>query len=166
MSDSAILIIGGGIAGLTTAWHLAEAGHGRDVILLEAEEHLATHSSALNAAILRTVGPDLLATRLALASARFLRNPPESFTDVPLIDAPGLVLAAAPERVAEVSSWLEGLEPGEVVVKEEGPAGLRVRVPAFEAPVGASWFFPEEGRLDIAALVAAYARGARRGIQE
>ncbi|MFN3197436.1 MAG: FAD-dependent oxidoreductase [Bradymonadia bacterium] len=33
------VIIGGGIAGLTAAWHLAKSGH-RDVIVLESEEYL------------------------------------------------------------------------------------------------------------------------------
>ncbi len=74
MGQTKILIIGGGIAGLTTAWHLAQSGRGEGVLLLEREEQLATHSSAQNAAILRTLGPDPFSSRIAQASARFLRD--------------------------------------------------------------------------------------------
>ena len=45
-----VAVIGGGIAGLATAWHLARARAG-SVVLLERESLLASHSSARNAAI-------------------------------------------------------------------------------------------------------------------
>lgn len=44
------MVVGGGIAGLATAWQLTELGV-RDVLLLEAEPLLATHASGRNAAI-------------------------------------------------------------------------------------------------------------------
>jgi len=163
MDQPSILIVGGGIAGLTTAWHLAQAGHGREVILLEAEDQLGAHSTALNAAILRTLGPDKLFTQIGIDSARFLRDPPPGFSDVPLIDALGLILAASPERTGEIAGWVDDLEDPAAAVELMSSEELKRMVPAFEAPVGAAWSFPEEGRLDIAALVAGYVRGAKIG---
>jgi len=163
MQDTSIIIVGGGIAGLTTAWHLAEAGHGASVILLEGESQLGSHSTALNAAILRTLGPDPLFTRIGLESAEFLRNPPPGFSDVPLIDALGLVLVASPDRVQELRAWVAELDVPKGHVEELDGEALRGIMPDFEAKVGAAWSFPREGRLDIAAIVAGFARGARRG---
>ncbi|MDG2334652.1 MAG: FAD-dependent oxidoreductase [Myxococcota bacterium] len=163
MQETPILIVGGGIAGLTTAWHLAKSGCGSSVVLLEAENQLGSHSTALNAAILRTLGPDPISTRIGLQSAEFLRNPPPGFSEVPLIDALGLVLVAAPGREEELRAWVGGLEVPEGHVEELDREGLRAAMPGFEAEVGAAWSFPREGRLDIAAIVAGFTRGARQG---
>ena len=163
MGQPSIIIIGGGIAGLTTAWHLAQSGCGASVTLLEAEKQLGSHSTALNAAILRTMGPDPLFTRIGLESARFLRDPPAGFSDVPLIDALGLVLVASPERADEIQSWVAALDASESVVEKLRPEELRKMIPGFQARVAAAWSFPEEGRLDIAAMVAGFTGGARRG---
>jgi D-arginine dehydrogenase len=163
MTATRYLIVGGGIAGLGSAWHLARAGLGRETLLLESEPHLASRSSAQNAAILRTLSSDPLSTRIALQSARFLRDPPPGFCDVPLLDARGLVLAAAPGRVDELAGWLKAVGDEPIEVEPLSAAGLRARLPAFRGDVGGAWSFPGEGRIDIAALVAGFARGAREG---
>ncbi|MBW2231843.1 MAG: FAD-binding oxidoreductase [Deltaproteobacteria bacterium] len=163
MTRCRFLIVGGGIAGLSTAWHLARAGHGRETVLLEAEPHLASHSTARNAAILRTLSSDPLSTRIALTSADFLRQPPAGFCDVPLVDAKGLVLAAGPERADEIAGWLKAVGETPIRVEALSAARLRALSPAFRAEVAAAWSFPEEGRIDIGALVAGFVRGAQAG---
>src|SRR3954471_20139651 len=65
LTDTAsILIIGGGVAGLATAWQLAELGV-RGIVLLEAESMLATHASGRNAAIFLPLEESLSAVWLA-----------------------------------------------------------------------------------------------------
>ena len=60
MADSEVIIIGGGIAGASAAFHLA--GHGRDVTLLERGE-IASEASGVNAGGIGALGwgnvPDL-----------------------------------------------------------------------------------------------------------
>lgn len=63
-SSASAIIVGGGIAGLATAWHLTELGL-RDVLLLEAEPLLGTHASARNAAIFLPLEESLSAVWLA-----------------------------------------------------------------------------------------------------
>jgi len=162
MERAEILIVGGGVAGLATAWQLAREGRGSGVVLLEGEAHLATHSSALNASILRCLGPDEISTRIALRSARSLHRPPDDFSDVPLVDRRGLVLSAGPASVDELTRWIE--EQGHALRFESlTDSKLRERVPAFAAASSAAYFFPDEGQIDIAALNAGFARGARAG---
>ena len=62
-----IVIVGGGMAGLSTAWQLAELGVA-NVVLLEAEPLLASHASARNAAIFLPLEESLSAVWLASRS--------------------------------------------------------------------------------------------------
>ena len=81
MNSSDILIIGGGIAGLSAAAALSK--HGR-VIVLEAEEQVGYHSSGRSATMLHYALGDRLVRALTLASRQFFDDPPTGFSDVPL----------------------------------------------------------------------------------
>jgi D-arginine dehydrogenase len=69
--QAAVTIVGGGIAGLASAWQLAEHGV-RDVVLLESEPELAAHASARNAAIFLPLEESLTAVWLASRSRDLL----------------------------------------------------------------------------------------------
>jgi D-arginine dehydrogenase len=150
------LIVGGGIAGLSTAWWLASNGHGR-VALLEREASLCACSSGLNAAILRTVGDDPWVTEACARSAAVLRRPPRGFSDVPLIDPCGLILLANEEEAAELDRWIRGTPAG-VRFEPLTPARLHSLAPHFEGRPARAYWFPEEGHLDIAAICEGFRR--------
>jgi D-arginine dehydrogenase len=76
-----ILVIGGGIAGLSAAAALSV--HAR-VTVLEAEEQIGFHSSGRSATMLHYALGDRLVRALTLTSRPFFDNPPEGFSDVPL----------------------------------------------------------------------------------
>jgi glycine/D-amino acid oxidase-like deaminating enzyme len=161
VKQTEILIIGGGIAGLATAWHLARRGR-RDVVLLEREDLLGSHSSGRNAAILRTAGPDPLIVDLASAGADFLRRPPEGFATVPLVNACGLILAGEAGWAAELREWMRHAGP-ESKGEELAPGQFEQLAPHFADAPAFAVHLAGEGRLDIAAMVDGFARGARRG---
>jgi D-arginine dehydrogenase len=95
---SDILVIGGGIAGLSTAAALAGPAH---VIVLEAEEQIGFHSSGRSATMLHYALGDRLVRALTLASRGFFEAPPAAFGDVPLgRRMPVLVFAREDERAA------------------------------------------------------------------
>lgn len=97
-NTSDILIIGGGIAGLSAAAALSR--HGR-VIVLEAEEQIGFHSSGRSATMLHYFLGDRLVRALTLASRDFIESPPEGFADVPLgHPMPVLIHAREEERTA------------------------------------------------------------------
>lgn len=160
MTTGKIVIVGGGIGGAALAWWLARRG-AREVVLLEREEGLGRHSSGLNAAILRTAS-DAPATRtLALETAAFLREPPRGFCEHPLLDACGLLVneGAAADPQPPWAEPFEALGAVERVTRKEADR----LAPHFRAIAERAWYFPGDGRLDIAALLDGFAAGARRG---
>jgi D-arginine dehydrogenase len=155
MGAARILIVGGGVAGLATAWSLARRGV-RGVVLLEKERGLALHSSRKNAAILRTATDDPIVEGFLCAGAEFLRRPPSGFSDRPLLDPCGLFVAAGALGGAPA--------PWELRAKADGRAVEPEGMPLHFAAEGqrALWF-PGEGRIDIEALLAGFEGGARAG---
>jgi len=93
-----ILIIGGGIAGLSAAAALADNAK---VTVLEAEEQIGFHSSGRSATMLHYALGDRLVRALTLASRGFFDDPPDDFTDVPIgRPMPVLIFARDDERAA------------------------------------------------------------------
>ncbi len=151
MSVRSTLVIGGGIAGLSTAWHLAKRGES-DVRLLERADRVGTESSAKAAGILRTVSSDSLTGALAREGAAFLSSPPPGFADAPLIEPVGLILTG--ERGA-----LNGLQRG-AEVRDLSPEELSRLVPDYAGPREEAWYLEGNGRLDIARTLASFERAA------
>jgi D-arginine dehydrogenase len=93
-----ILIIGGGIAGLSAAAELSKSAR---VTVLEAEEQIGFHSSGRSATMVHYALGDRLVRALTLASRPFFESPPQGFSDVPLRHRmPVLVHAREDEREA------------------------------------------------------------------
>jgi len=161
MSDERILIIGGGIAGAATAWHLAQRG-AEQVVLLERERDLGAHATSQNAAILRTFTGEAATTTLAHETAAFLVDPPEGFTDVPLLDPKGLILQLGAETDSDLRAWRES-KPNPTAVQSIDDAELSRRFPWYSGPSEGTWWVEDEGEVDVAALLEGFLRGARAG---
>lgn len=98
MSATDILIIGGGIAGLSAA---AALSNHAQVRVLEAEEQIGYHSSGRSATMVHYALGDSLVRALTLASRPFFDDPPAHFSDAPLGHRlPVLVHAREDERAA------------------------------------------------------------------
>ena len=98
MASSDVLVIGGGIAGLSAAAALSKHA---SVIVLEAEEQVGFHSSGRSATMLHYALGDRLVRALTLASRAFFEDPPAGFSDAPLGHRmPVLVHARDDERDA------------------------------------------------------------------
>lgn len=155
---ASILIVGGGIAGLATAYHLGRAG-ARDVVLLEGQSALAEGASAKSAAILRTVIEEPVTAALARRSKPHFLVPPEGFGT--LLPRRGLVLMAnRPEAAAE----LEALCSSPAYNLERiDRARLRSLAPHIQTQPLVAFYSPDDGVIDVAELVRGFAAGARAG---
>jgi D-arginine dehydrogenase len=101
MDSADILVIGGGIAGLSAAAALSE--HAR-VIVLEAEDQIGFHSSGRSATMLHYALGDRLVRALTLASRPFFENPPFGFTDVPLGRRMPVLVQAREDEASELDA--------------------------------------------------------------
>ena len=155
-----VVVIGGGIAGVSAAAHLAPH---TEVVLLESETSLAYHTTGRSAALfVLNYGADGVRP-LSRASEPFLSNPPSSAVDHPLLNPRGLLWVATESQLAGLRELaLEGQESG---------AGSRLLdagevtelVPAINSDVIVGGLFePSAHDIDVAGLHQAFVRIARQ----
>ena len=161
MATSRVAVVGGGIAGISAAWALAEH---HDVVVVESEPELGLHATGRSAATLSETVGHAVVCALARASRAFIEQPPAGFADYPLSrprgllwigrdgDGPGLdeIAAVAASGIEPTARRIDAAEAQRIL-----PA---LRETAVEA--GGVWE-PDARALDVALLLAAYARGAR-----
>lgn len=159
MNDERIVIIGAGMAGATTAYFLTRKGR-HNILLLEKEKLAGTQSTGRNAAILRTIIPDPLASRLARQSAKFYFNPPEGFTTLPLVDRIGIFMAACPEHAGTLDAWCRKNAGANI---ERGDASrVYEQIPILAPGLAAAAYERDDGILDVHAILQSFIRGARQ----
>jgi D-arginine dehydrogenase len=154
------VVIGGGIAGVAAAAHLAPHG---TVTILEMESTLAFHTTGRSAAMLTASYGGLAAGPLARASRAFLENPPEGSADSPFLARRGALwiadhdqaplLADRADLGRRLGADLEMLDAGQAL--ELVPVLNRERL-------AGGLLDPEAADLDVAALHQAFVRLARR----
>jgi D-arginine dehydrogenase len=152
-STSDVAIVGGGFAGLATAWALAR----RDIaaIVLEREAEIGRFASGRSAGLGRQLAEDDATSALTVRGAALLRDEMAevwqpcggilSFDD----------LAAAEDhaaRAARLGVAVERLDRAGVAGRWPGVGGL---------PIIAALHVPSDGVIDVAGLRAALARGVR-----
>src|SRR5712691_2514317 len=162
MEDRRAVVIGGGVAGASIAYHLAELGW-RDVVLLERDE-LTSGSTFHSAGLVGQLRSSISLTRMMMYSAELYRRlATETGVDPGWHEVGSLRLASSDERMQELrrqEGWAHtfGL-PLEVISTDEALA----KFPLFD-PTGVQGaaFIPTDGHLDPSNLTLALAEGARR----
>ncbi|MFT2213660.1 NAD(P)/FAD-dependent oxidoreductase [Rhizobium giardinii] len=155
-----VAIIGGGIAGLSLAYFLSPH---RSVVVLERETALGYHSTGRSAAelVLRYNADEVCA--LATIAKDFFDNPPDGFSDIPLLKQRGGVMVANPQKAARLAevfraglAFTPELEPLE---EEE----LLQRAPILKPGYAAAAFYdPNFWDIEVESLLQGYVKGARR----
>jgi D-arginine dehydrogenase len=145
-----VLIVGAGIAGLSTAWWLARESPGTRILLLEASARLGTGSSGRSAAILRTFGGDPVTNVVARAGARWLERPRAHSSD-PRCTPSGLVLGASGAAAATLASWIDRDPEGRF--EPLAPLAALEAVPHLRRAPELALHFPREGRIEVDALL-------------
>ena len=152
-----IIIIGAGIAGASLAWQLRGSGR---VVLLEAEDTPAHHSTGRSAAVMTPYAGAPLTRAASLASRGFLNHPPEGFCDVPLTAPRGVLrLADAAGRERLEAALDEGLSQGRTLRLMDGSEIAAMGLP-INGRVALGLHDGEPRDIDVDALHRAYLRGS------
>lgn len=160
-----VVIVGAGIAGASLAYRLtAETQPPLRVLLLEREAQPGYHATGRSAAMfMETYGtPQIQA--LTRASRAFYEQPPEGFTEHPLLHERGcMYIATADQRDALMASY-EGAQAlaGNVQLLDAAQALSRVPCIRPEAVAGGAMLEPDARDLDVHALHQGFLAGARR----
>ncbi|MGH7266784.1 MAG: FAD-dependent oxidoreductase, partial [Candidatus Rokuibacteriota bacterium] len=156
------VIVGGGVAGCSVAYHLAERGW-REVVLLERAE-LTSGSTFHAAGLVGQLRSSVALTRLMMWSVELYRRlGAETGRDPGWHEVGSLRLASSTERMVELrrqAGWAKtfGL-PLEMVSADEAAALFPVIT---TAGLHGAAHLPTDGHLDPGGLAAALAEGARR----
>jgi 4-methylaminobutanoate oxidase (formaldehyde-forming) len=157
------VIIGGGVGGVSIAYHLAELGY-EDVVLVDRSE-LTSGSTFHSAGLVGQLRGSVSLTKMMMHSVDLYRRlKEESEFDPGWVECGGIRLASSEERMEELrrqAGWAKtfGL-PLELISAEE--AKKRFPLMSTDGVLGAAWL-PTDGYLDPAQLTYALADGARRG---
>ena len=161
--NAGIVIIGGGVIGLSVAYHLAKLG-ADDVILLE--RHQLTSGTSWHAAgIIGPLRASMNLTKLAVyATELFVAIEHETGQATGYRRTGGLWLAQTKDRMAELSRIATMGEIAGLDAHMIGPAGVADRFPHLETSdlQGALWV-DDDGQADPVDVCMAYAKAARMG---
>lgn len=151
-----VIIVGGGILGLSAAWHLTRSHTDLRVLVLE-RNGLASAATAQAAALMTSARPDAATAALVADTyAAIPRLEDETGESLDLNRVGTLHVAASPASTAALAAMAGGAE------RLDGGQAARL-APWLDADaVTAAWFAPDDGYLDPARLANAYARAARR----
>jgi D-arginine dehydrogenase len=156
-----VVIVGGGIAGASLAYFLGRHG-GAHVVLLEREAQPGMHATGRSAAVLAELDSVPTLLELKVAGGRFLRDPPADLGETAVLERSGLLVllrGAHWDFLRAARGDLRALGvTAELLTTAEALRLVPVLCP--ERFDGAA-LLPDDGRLDVHALLTGYLRGAR-----
>jgi D-arginine dehydrogenase len=160
MRSAEVVIVGAGIIGAAAAFALAQRGV-TDVAILEQEDMPNRHSSGRNASYYLPMYDTPCFSALAQASMPFFLSPPDGFTEAPMFEPRGAVIAeiAGVQLAAEID---EARSLG-IAVESLTPDEAGKLIPILKTDWFASAaYYPGAGPLDVHALSMGYLKAARR----
>ncbi|MEM7230789.1 MAG: FAD-dependent oxidoreductase [Planctomycetota bacterium] len=153
------LIVGGGLAGLATAFSLTELGV-RDVVVVEAEIRSGVHASGRSAAMIRQINCGREITEFSRRGCELWQRRLETWGASDVFTPRGSLLLGgeALHRDASVARELG------VATEQISPADARERVPALAASdFDLAIWTPGDGTVDASRLISVLSRAADEG---
>ena len=152
-----VTVIGGGIAGISAAARISEADPALKVVVVEAEDSLAYHSTGRSAAMfIRNYGPP--AIRLLNIISEDVFRDPEGFSDKPLLHLRGeLALDIGDDAAFE--EYINGSSGLEIISGEEAVKMVPILKPDY---VKRAAFEPDASDIDVHQLMSSFTALAKR----
>ncbi|MDN3351645.1 FAD-dependent oxidoreductase [Actinomadura sp. DC4] len=157
-----VVIVGGGVGGTSTAYHLAELGE-RDVILVDRAD-LTSGSTFHSAGLVGQLRSDPALTRMNMYSVELYRRLQEGENPPGWVECGGIRLAGTPERMEEIRRQIGWAAAYGLPLEEISAAEARRLFPLMstEGVLGGA-YLPTDGYVDPSQLTYALAAGARAG---
>lgn len=152
-----VVVIGGGIAGASAAFFLAERC---DVVLLEREPFCGYHTTGRSAALLTDAWEHGVPAMLTAGSRPFFDKPPDGFADVPLLTTLAVLIVGTAEHRSTMEQMAAEASERTEVQFLPGPA-VRQACPVLGPELAAGVLEPGSKEIDVAALHQGYLGGAR-----
>jgi len=161
-SHARAVIIGGGVAGCSVAYHLARLGW-TEVVLLEREQ-LTSGTTWHAAGLLTTLRDTETQTRLAAYTQQLYRRLEEETGQATgLIECGSIQLALTPAKAEEMRRGYRAAQSWGIECQEISAAEVqRIWPLAYVGDVQAAFHFPRDGRINPTDVTRALARGARQ----
>ncbi|MFN2562109.1 MAG: FAD-dependent oxidoreductase [Jatrophihabitans sp.] len=155
-----VVVIGGGVGGMSVAYHLAEQGE-RDVVVVDRAE-LTSGSTFHSAGLVGQLRSDPTLTRMNVYSVELYRALEAGEHPVGWRESGGIKLASSPERLQEIRRQISWARTFDLTLHEISPAEAAQRFPLvdLDGVVGAA-YLESDGYLDPSQLTYALAAGAR-----
>lgn len=151
-----IIVIGGGIAGASAAWAMAEDAK---VLLIERERQPGYHATGRSAAYFAPAYGNATVRSLTAASDAFFHSPPDGFTDTPLIRSRQALFVARRDQHASAAA-MQAENPTLLAIDA---ARVAAHVPIVDTTTVAEGLLdPTGGDLDVDAILQGFLRGFRR----
>jgi sarcosine oxidase subunit beta len=159
---SSVVIVGGGVMGLSTAWHLRRADPRVETVLLE-RFHLGAAASAASAAGVRAMGRDAAERPLALASlARWPDLGRELGHETGYRRGGGLRVALDEPAWRAAAGWVAEQRADGVPVEVVDAAAAKDLAPGLAPAVLGGVYCPIDGQAEATTTVSGFAAAARR----
>lgn len=160
--ETGVIVVGAGLAGAAAAYGLARRGRG-DVLVLEREAVAGVHASGRNAAMAYSYIREPAIRALARRGRAFLEHPPADFP-LPLQNRfTGSVTLAAGPGAAAVEATVAEMRAEGIPMEPLDPEALARCLPIYgPRPGELAWRCPEDGVIDVDALLQGYLRALRR----
>ena len=156
-----VVVIGGGVFGTSTAYHLARKG-GREIMLLEARE-VGSQTSSQAAGLIRSLRGSAVGARMALYSiAAFERFREEIGHDLGAQQSGAYLVALCDETTAQLQRWSERAERFGVTSTFVSLDEAKARLPILHTRgIRAVVYEPRDLYLEPAEVAIGFAKGAR-----
>lgn len=154
-------VIGGGLAGLSTAYHLAKSGC-RGVVVIEREKKIGVHASGNNAGMIRQIVSDPILASLAVEGRnRLSRLSGAPWKDLAFRSNGSMLLVQEKDR-RDLKKIREAARKNRVVCRELDKNEISKVVPELEtADFDKALFCPTDALVDVGVLL----RGLKRELK-
>jgi glycine cleavage system aminomethyltransferase T/glycine/D-amino acid oxidase-like deaminating enzyme len=161
-STARIVVIGGGVGGVSVAYHLSELGE-RDVLLVDRDE-LTSGSTFHSAGLVGQLRADPTLTRMNSYSVELYRKLQAGENPVGWTESGGIKLASSPERLQEIRRQIGWARSFGLPLHEITPAEAAERFPLMSTDgVFGAAYLESDGYLDPSQLCYSLAAAARAG---